>query len=91
VSALFAGGGVVDVILLLVVLEASFLIIHHRVTGRGIAPASFLWNLLSGACLMLAVRAALVSAWWGWVAACLAAAGLAHLADLLRLWRLRSR
>lgn len=86
-SALFASGRIIDLILLLTAAEAGVLVVHHRATGRGIAPSGFLCNLLSGVCLMLAVRAALVSAWWGWVAAFLLAAGLAHLADLRRLWR----
>ena len=71
---LFASGRIVDLILALVALEALGLLAYHRRTGRGPAPADALSNLLSGACLMLALRGALVGAWWGWVRA--AAPGL---------------
>ena len=43
--------------------------------------------LLAGACLLLALRAALVGASWPWVAAPLAGAFAAHLADLGLRWR----
>jgi hypothetical protein len=43
--------------------------------------------LLAGACLMLALRAALVGASWEWVAAPMAGAGVAHLLDLRLRWR----
>lgn len=36
---------------------------------------------------MLALRGALVGAWWGWIGLCLAASLLAHLADLRRRWQ----
>jgi hypothetical protein len=83
---LFASGRIVDLILALVALEALGLLAYHRRTGRGPAPADALSNLLSGACLMLALRGALVGAWWGWVALPLLASLLAHLADLRRRW-----
>jgi hypothetical protein len=85
--ALFASGHIVDAILLLVVLETILLFLWHRRTGRGIAPAAIGWTLCSGAALLLAVRAALVGAWWGWVALPLLAALLAHLLDLRSRWR----
>jgi hypothetical protein len=86
-SGLFASGHIVDLILVLVVLEAILLAVWHRRTGRGIAPAALAGNLCSGAALLLAVREALVGAWWGWVALALLAALLAHLADLRGRWR----
>jgi hypothetical protein len=86
-TALFTSGHVVDLILGFTALEAFLLIAHHRRTGRGVAPADLLGNLLSGVGLMLALRGALVGAWWGWIGLCLAAALLAHLEDLRRRWR----
>ena len=83
-AALFATGRIVDLILVLVVLEAAWLVLRHRRTGRGPAPADLLGNLLSGALLMLAVRGALVGAAWPWIALCLAGSFVAHLADLRR-------
>jgi hypothetical protein len=84
---LFASGHIVDLILVLVGLEAILLAIWHRRTGRGVAPSALAANLCSGAALLLAVRAALLGAWWGWVALPLLAALLAHLLDLRGRWR----
>ena len=85
-SALFASGRIVDWVLALTAVEFAALVLWRRRTGRGIAAADLAFSLLAGVCLMLAVRAALVGAWWGWVALCLLAAGIAHLADLRRRW-----
>jgi hypothetical protein len=86
-TALFTSGHVVDLILGFAALEALLLARHHRRTGRGVPPADLVSNLLAGVCLMLALRGALVGAWWGWIGLCLAAALLAHLDDLRRRWR----
>ena len=84
---LFATGYIVDLILIFTAIEAALMLAYHRRTGRGLPPADLLSNLLSGVCLMLALRGALVDAWWGWIAACLLAALLAHLNDLRRRWQ----
>lgn len=82
-DALFAGGHVIDAILVLVALEALGLILWRR---RAAPLLPLLCNLGSGASLMLALRAALMGAHWTAIAACLAAAGLAHGTELtLRL------
>jgi hypothetical protein len=86
-SGLFASGGIVDLILALTVLEGLVLTAYRLRTGRGPAPGPLLANLLAGICLLLAVRAALVDAWWGWLALCLAGSLVAHLADLRLRWR----
>jgi hypothetical protein len=85
-SGLFASGRIVDLILALTVLEWFALTAYRRRTGRGPAPAPLAANLLAGVCLLLAVRAALVDAWWGWLALCLAGSLVAHLADLGLRW-----
>jgi hypothetical protein len=74
-AELFATGRIVDLILLLMVLEAGVLIVWTRSTD-------LLGNLLAGVGLLLALRGALAGIWWGWIALCLGAALLAHLADL---------
>jgi hypothetical protein len=84
--SLFASGRIVDIVLAITAIEAVILVIHHRRTGCGPAPKELLGYLLSGVCLMLALRAALVDAWWGWVALWLVAAFAAHLSDLRRRW-----
>jgi hypothetical protein len=49
-------------------------------------PVAVILMLLPGVCLMLAIRAALSGAAWPWVPAALAAALVAHLADLRERW-----
>jgi hypothetical protein len=51
------------------------------------APRDFMPNLAAGLALMLAVRAGVASAGWGWMAAGLMVAGLLHAADLRRRWQ----
>lgn len=85
-AELFASGRILEIILAGMALEAAGLALYHRRTGRGIAPGAFLPNLLSGMCLLLAMRAGLGGAWWGWVGLCLLGALVLHLSDLRRLW-----
>jgi hypothetical protein len=83
-SGIFANGHIVDAILVLVGLEGLFLVaITTRGRGFGTALLSVVPNLLSGAFLLLALRAALVEAQWSWIAVFLALALIAHLADIL--------
>ena len=80
-------GQLLDAVIALTMLECAALIAYHRITSRGLAPKDYLLNLVSGLCLMLALRAALVDSGWAWIALCLTAAGLAHSADLWNRWR----
>lgn len=83
---LIESGHLVEMILGLTVLEWFGLSAYHRVTGRGVPPGDLAWYLLSGLLLLAALREALVGAWWGWIAACLTGALLAHLVELRRRW-----
>ena len=76
----------IDIVIVVTLLEAAALALYHRRTGRGMAPRDVLLNLGAGLALMLALRAGLEGAGWGWVAAGLVASGLAHAADLKRRW-----
>ena len=75
-------GRLVDIIIAMIVLEAVALSLHNLITRRGLRPQDYLLNLLSGLCLMLALRTALGGAAWHWIAACLSAAGVMHATDL---------
>ncbi len=86
-SALLASPVVVDLILALLALESALLIYWHRRTGRGIRPGQLLPNVLAGACLLLALRAALSGANPLYVGLALSGALLAHVADLYLRWR----
>jgi hypothetical protein len=81
-AEMFASGRIVDLILAFTVLEGIALAGYRRWTGRGLAAAGVARTLLPGMCLLLALRAALMGAWWGWIAACLLAALVTHLVDL---------
>lgn len=76
-----------DAVIVFTVLEGLGLWLHHRVTGRGLSLHDYALNMLSGLCLMLAVRAAVSGFAWPWVAACLSASGLTHGFDILRRWQ----
>ncbi len=71
----------------LVLLEAIFLGWLWRTRGLGIAPRAVLGNLVSGACLMLAVGAALAEAPWWDIAILLVMSLIAHVADLALRWQ----
>ena len=84
------GGRLVNIIIALTVLEVIALLMHNRITKRGLRPQDYLLNLLSGLCLMLALRSVLGGAAWLWVAGYLSAAGLAHAADMLARYKRQS-
>jgi hypothetical protein len=84
---LFASGRLVDVILLVVLLEAAALLSYWVRARRGIAPLDLLPNLCAGAFLLLALRSTLADSGWMMPSFFLSAAGLAHLTDVYRRWR----
>jgi hypothetical protein len=83
VSELFATGRIVDLILALMVLEATALWVLRRLSGRGPPLARWVPTLLAGAFLLLALRLAMIQAAWQGIATALLLALLAHIADLL--------
>jgi hypothetical protein len=76
-----------DAVILFTVLEGLGFWLYNRFTGQGLAPGEYALNMLSGLCLMLAVRAAVSGFAWPWIAACLSASGLAHGWDMQRRWQ----
>ena len=86
-SELFASGTVVDAVLIFLLVEAIAVIGYWMWRKRGIAPADFLPGMISGALMLLALRAVLAGAGWMVPTLCLMAAGGAHLVDVLRRWR----
>jgi hypothetical protein len=79
-----ASGRVVDLALLLMSIEATLLILLFRRRGEGTAALDLVPSFAAGACLLLALRAALTDAPGGWIALALVAALPAHLLDLYR-------
>ncbi len=86
-NELFSGSRLIDLIIAITLLEGLALTAYHRFTGKGVAPKEFAANLLSGLCLMLALRCALVGHGVGITALFLALSGLVHASDLWRRWR----
>jgi hypothetical protein len=86
-AELFASGRLVDLILILVAVEAGGLLVYGRSCRRGVSPGDLLPNLFAGVFLLLALRLSLGGAGWPLCCGSLAAAGIAHLADLARRWR----
>jgi hypothetical protein len=78
----FASPRLADLILAVLALEALVLAVRYARTGRGPSLAAAGPFLLSGACLVLALRAVLAGAAWPWVAGGLTGALVAHLWDL---------
>jgi hypothetical protein len=87
VSFLFTSGWIVDLIVASLAVEAFALILYRSRTGRGIPSIELLTNLLAGACLLIALRSALVGRAWYWTAGWLMIALVCHIADLSQRWR----
>lgn len=77
----------IEVVIAFTLLEGAALLLYHRLTGKGVAPREFAANLLSGLCLMLALRAVLAGTGWGWTAGWLLVSGLIHAGDLWHRWK----
>ena len=82
----YQGTLVVDIAIGFISLEALLLWAFHKWTGRGLALADCMLTIVSGACLMLALRCALTPGGWPGMALFLVAAGVAHGADLRSRW-----
>lgn len=85
--AFLSDGRIAGAVLAIMVLEALVLLAYRRITGRGLYPLAVILMLLPGACLVLALRAALAEGPSGTMLAWLAAAFAAHLADLVHRTR----
>lgn len=71
------------------VVEGACLYGYDRLTGGGVSPLAFVFNWLSGLCLLVAVFLAASGSGLAAVAPCLMAAGALHAVDLRRQWRRR--
>ena len=80
----------IDAVIAFTLLEMLLLCVYRRLTGRGLPAEEFLVNMVSGLCLMLALRALAGGASTAWVMLALLAAGLTHVSDLWRRWQRRA-
>lgn len=76
----------VNAVIVFTVIEAVALIAWRALRGKGPALRDLAGSLLAGACLMLALRAAVTGQGVGGVAPWLALAGVAHATDLWLRW-----
>ena len=85
-SVWVSSSGLVDVVIAITFVEVGGLLLYRYKTKRGLRPRDYLLNVLSGLCLMLALRSALTGAAWFYICIWLATAGAAHVTDIaLRL------
>ena len=87
----FSIATVIDAVIVVTLVECAALTLWHRVSGTGVAPRDFALNLLSGLCLMFALRCLARDAGSAWIALFLLAAGIAHAADIVRRWQRAAR
>ncbi|SEH35736.1 hypothetical protein [Magnetospirillum fulvum] len=80
-------GFAIELIVVLMVVEGLALAWWHGRTGQGPGLTDFAATLVSGLCLMMALRAGLVGDGPLWIGFWLVVALIAHLTDLLRRWR----
>ncbi len=76
----------VDAVLLVMIVEAVVLILHHRRTGQGLGPRDCFASLGAGLALVLALRGATGFADATQLAILLMVAGVMHAWDLRRRW-----
>lgn len=82
---LFASGSIIDLILVIFAVEAAIVLVTLRRSGvlpSGRGVGGLLANIAAGACLLLAVRAALTDSAWQWVALWIGLSLPFHLVDL---------
>lgn len=82
---------IIDAVIVFTLVECVALWLYHRRTGRGVAVREFFANMVSGLCLMFALRCLAIDAGAAAVALFLLAAGVAHGVDILMRWKRASR
>ena len=86
---LFASGSIIDLILVIFAIEAAIVLVYLRRSGLlrgGRGVGTLFANIAAGACLLLAVRAALTDSPWQWVALWIGLSLPFHLVDLVSRW-----
>jgi len=83
----FTSGRSIDLVLLLIGLEAIILMVLWRMRRCPIPPLAALLILAPGSCLLLAARAALNGSTWSLISFLLLVALIIHLVDLRQRWQ----
>lgn len=87
----FSSAHAIDLVLILIGMEAILLIVLWRRGRCPLSPLSTLLILAPGTCLLLAARAALAGGSWTLVSSLFLVALVIHLIDLSQRWRERGR
>lgn len=87
----FSIAQIIDAVIVFTLVECAALVLYHRRTGRGVAVRDFFANMVSGLCLMFALRCLATDAGVATVALFLMAAGVAHGVDILMRWKRSAR
>lgn len=87
----FSNGQIVDVILALLALEILGFILLKRRMRMGSFVGEIVATLLSGLCLLFALRGALVEAAWPYIATGLLASLFFHILTLKMFWKRSSK
>ena len=87
----FSIAQVIDAVIVFTLVECLALVAYHRSTGRGVEVRDFFANMVSGLCLMFALRCLATDAGVATVALFLLAAGVAHGVDILMRWKRSAR
>lgn len=86
-AELVTSGLIADIALAALAIEAAAILWLTRLRPRWRALAGVAPFLIAGACLIVALKAALEGWSWPWIAAALTASGVAHAVDLVRRFR----
>ena len=86
-ESLFASGRIAEAIAVLMLVEFVLILALRRRLGRGPSAGALAATLLAGLCLVMALREALVGAGMAAIGMWLAAALVAHVADMLLRFR----
>ncbi len=84
IEALISSGRIVDVIIVFMMVEAAALLLLRRPLALDMNTLDVVSLMLPGLFLLLALRGALMSSSWQWIAVSLLCALAAHVADLWR-------
>ncbi len=79
---MLSGSILADIVLAFMIVEGVALWAWHRRSGRGLPAREIIVMLGGGVCLTLALRAALTSQEWIWIALPLLGALIVHIVDL---------
>lgn len=82
----FSSGRIADLVLVFMAIEVVVLVALRVLARRGVPLGDIIWITASGACLVLALRAALTGAGWWWIGLALSGSLASHLMDLRRRW-----